>query len=127
MSAATAAAPGAANGVAPQTATSSGLLLWEEAQRPYVESSHRVADALQSALAQKFPGSPATSTQFAVRELRSVAAPAIAVEVSSVTAGDSNSLLAIGASLTGTIERIIQAIRPPGSLPASAGGTAGAK
>jgi hypothetical protein len=62
-----------------------------------------------------------------VRELRSVAAPAIAVEVSSVTAGDSNSLLAIGASLTGTIERIIQAIRPPGSLPASAGGTAGAK
>src|SRR5580658_9590668 len=43
VSAATAAAPGAANGVAPQTATSSGLLLWEEAQRPYVESSHRVA------------------------------------------------------------------------------------
>jgi N-acetylmuramoyl-L-alanine amidase len=129
VSAATAAAPGAANGVAPQTATSSGLLLWEEAQRPYVESSHRVADALQSALAQKFPGSPATSTQFAVRELRSVAAPAIAVEVSSVTAADSNSLLAIGASLTGTIERTIQAMRPPGSLPASLGigGTAGAK
>src|SRR5580693_8279235 len=117
---------GTAN-TAPQTAPASGLLVWEEAQRPYVESSHRVADALQSALAQKFPGSPATSTRFAVRELRSVAAPAIAVEVSSVTAGDSNSLLAIGASLTGTIERIIQAIRPPGSLPASAGGTAGAK
>jgi N-acetylmuramoyl-L-alanine amidase len=121
--------PGATNVVAPQTAPSSGLLLWEEAQRPYVESSHRVADLLQSALAQKFPGSPATSTRFAVRELRSVAAPAIAVEVSSVTAADSNSLLAIGASLTGMIERTIQAMRPPGSLPAnpSLGGTAGAK
>jgi N-acetylmuramoyl-L-alanine amidase len=111
----------------PNIAPAGGLLVWEEAQRPYVESSHRVADALQSALAQKFPGSPATSTRFAVRELRSVAAPAIAVEVSSVTAGDSNSLLAIGASLTGAIERSIQAMRPPGSLPASVGGTAGAK
>jgi N-acetylmuramoyl-L-alanine amidase len=115
--------------IAPQTAPASNLLVWEEAQRPYTESSHRVADALQSALAQKFAGSPATSTRFAVRELRSVAAPAIAVEVSSITAADSNSLLAIGASLTGTIERSIQAMRALGSLPASLGpgGTAGAK
>jgi N-acetylmuramoyl-L-alanine amidase len=113
--------------VAAQTAPGTNLLVWEEAQRPYVESSHRVADVLQSTLAQKFVGSPATSTRFAVRELRSVAAPAIAVEVSSVTTADSNSLLAIGASLTGTIERTIQAMRPTGSLPASAGGTAGAK
>jgi N-acetylmuramoyl-L-alanine amidase len=125
--AANAAGPGVTTVVAPQTAPNSGLLVWEEAQRPYLESSHRVADVLQSVLAQKFAGSPATSMRFAVRELRSVAAPAIAVEVSSVTAADSNSLLAIGASLTGTIERSIQAMRPPGSLPASPGGTAGAK
>jgi hypothetical protein len=92
-----------------------------------LEGSHRLADALQAALAQKFPGSPATSTRFAVRELRSVAAPAIAVEVSSVSAGDSNSLLAMGASMTATVERTIQAMRPLGSLPASLGGTAGAK
>jgi N-acetylmuramoyl-L-alanine amidase len=124
----TATTAGMAN-VPPQTAPGNGLLVWEEAQRPYRESSHRAADTLQSALAQKFPGSPATSTRFAVRELRSVAAPAIAVEVSSVTAADSNSLLAIGASLTGTIERTIQAMRPPGSMPASLrlGGTPGAK
>jgi N-acetylmuramoyl-L-alanine amidase len=119
-SAATAA--GAAN-----AAPASGLLVWEEAQRPYLETSHRVADVLQSALAQKFAGSPATSTRFAVRELRSVAAPAIAVEVSSVSVADSNSLLASGASLASTIERSIQAMRPPGSLPASMGGTAGAR
>jgi N-acetylmuramoyl-L-alanine amidase len=129
-----AAAAGAANApgivatnVVPASAPASGLLVWEEAQRPYMESSHRVADVLQSALAQKFAGSPATSTRFAVRELRSVAAPAIAVEVSSVSVADSNSLLAIGASLASTIERSIQAMRPPGSLPASMGRTAGAK
>ncbi len=119
---------GTANAAPPaaaQATPTSGLLVWEEAQRPYIESSRRVADALQAALAQKFPGSPATSVRFAVRELRSVAAPAIAVEVSSVAAADSNSLLAIGASLTGTIERSIQAMRPQGSSPASLTGTAG--
>jgi N-acetylmuramoyl-L-alanine amidase len=124
---ANAAGPSATNVIAPQTAPGTGLLVWEEAQRPYVESSHHLADVLQAALAQKFPGSPAASMRFAVRDLRSVAAPAIAVEVSSVTAADSNSLLAIGASMTGTIERTIQAMRPPESSPASAGGTAGAK
>jgi hypothetical protein len=123
---ATTAASGATS-VAPPSAQSIGLLMWEEAQRPYMESSHRLADVLQSALAQKFPGSPMTSTRFAVRELRSVAAPAIAVEVSSVSVGDSNSLLAMGSSMAATIMRSIQAVRPPGSLPANLAGAAGAK
>jgi N-acetylmuramoyl-L-alanine amidase len=132
MSPATAAGAGVANapGMAPTSVAPPpriALIVWEEAQRPYMEGSHRLADALQSALAQKFPGSPGTSTRFAVRELRSVAAPAIAVEVSSVSAADSNSLLAMGASLAATVERSIQAIRPLGSLPASLSGTAGAK
>jgi len=130
MSPATAAGAANAPGMAPTTVApppTVGLIVWEEAQRAYMESSHRLADALQSALAQKFPGSPGTSTRFAVRELRSVAAPAIAVEVSSVSAADSNSLLAMGASLAATVERSIQAIRPLGSLPASLSGTAGAK
>jgi N-acetylmuramoyl-L-alanine amidase len=123
VSAATAGGP--TNVVAPPNAPSSGLILWEEAQRPYLESSHKLADTLQAALAQKFAGSPVASTRFAVRELRSVAAPAIAVELSSVTAADSNSLLAMGASLAVTIERSIQAVRPTGSLPGSLAGTAG--
>jgi N-acetylmuramoyl-L-alanine amidase len=121
-----------ATNAAPANAPSApigGLLVWEEAQRPYTESSRRLADVLQSALAQRFAGSPATATRFAVRELRSVAAPAIAVEVSSVSVADSNSLLAMGSSLAATIERSVQAARPAGSLPASlgGGGTAGAK
>src|SRR5271170_7042561 len=122
-------AGGAANATAVPVATSapiSGLLVWEEAQRPYTESSRRLADVLQAALAQKFAGSQATATRFAVRELRSVAAPAIAVEVSSMSVADSNSLLAMGSSLAATIERSVQAARPAGSLPAGVGGTAGA-
>jgi N-acetylmuramoyl-L-alanine amidase len=114
--------------VAPtQSGPSSGLMVWEEAQRPYTESSHRLADALQTALAQKFSGSPGASSRFAVRDLRSVGTPAIAVEVSSISVSDPNSLLAMGASLAATIERSVQAMRPQGSLPASIPGTAGAK
>jgi N-acetylmuramoyl-L-alanine amidase len=127
-SAANTTGPVAMSAAPPANATSapiSGLQVWEEAQRPYTESSRHLADLLQSALAQKFAGSPATSTRFAVRELRSVAAPAIAVEVSSVSVADSNSLLAMGSSLAATIERSVQAARPPGSLPASLGGVAG--
>lgn len=130
VSAATGADSSSATGtdaVSAAPALSRGLIVWEEAQRPYLESSHRLADALQAALAQKFAGSPGASTRFAVRELRSVAAPAIAVEISTISTSDPNSLLAMGASLTGTIERIVQAMRPQGSLPASVAGTAGAK
>jgi N-acetylmuramoyl-L-alanine amidase len=133
VSAATAAggtdAVGTGGGAAAQlpSAPSTGLMVWERAQLPYTDASRRLADALQAALAQKFAGSPSASARFAVRELRSVAAPAIAVEVSSISVADPNSLLAMGASLTATVERTVQAMRPQGSLPASAAGTAGAK
>src|SRR5580700_4869807 len=125
--AANASGPGAVSAVPTQNASSSRLMVWEEAQRPYSESSQKLADALQAALAQKFAGSPGTSARFAVRELRSVAAPAIAVEVSSISGSDSNSLLAMGASLAATIERSVQAMRPQGSLPAGVVGNAGGK
>jgi N-acetylmuramoyl-L-alanine amidase len=120
-------AAGAAVAVSAAPEPSNRLLVWEEAQRPYLESSHRLADALQAALAQKFAGSPGTSARFAVRELRSVAAPAIAVEVSTISGSDPNSLLAMGVSLAATIERSVQAMHPQGSLPAGGAGTAGGK
>jgi hypothetical protein len=56
-----------------------------------------------------------------------VAAPAIAVEVSSISVTDPNALLALGASLAATIERSVQAMRPQGSLPAGVVGNAGGK
>jgi N-acetylmuramoyl-L-alanine amidase len=104
-----------------------GLILWDQAQQSFVEASHHFADVLQAQLAQKFSGSSAVSTRVAMRELRSVAAPAVAVEVSSVSVTDPNTLLVMGAPLAAAIARGVQALRPLGSSPGSASGQAGTK
>ena len=65
-----------------------GLNSWNEAQRAYLNSSHRLADLIQIMLVQKFSGSPLTPLGAAVRDLRSVAGPAVAIELSSVSAPD---------------------------------------
>ncbi len=103
------------------------LIPWEKGQQSYLEASHRLADALQSTLAQRFNGSPTAATRFAVRELRSVAAPAIAVEASSVSGADPNSLLVMGAPLAMSIVRTVQTLRPlvPAATPSP--GPVGAK
>jgi N-acetylmuramoyl-L-alanine amidase len=102
----------AANAVQQPAPPSGGLLTWEEAQRPYAETSRHFADIFESDLAQHFSGSPAASTGAAVRELRSVAAPAVAVEISSVAVSDPNSLTALAQPLATSILRSIQAYRP---------------
>ena len=65
-----------------------GLNSWNGAQRVYLNSSHHLADLIQVELAQKFSGSADTSLGAAVRGLRSVAGPAVAIELSSVSAPD---------------------------------------
>jgi N-acetylmuramoyl-L-alanine amidase len=105
---------------APGTAAASdapkSLAIWAEAQRPYSGSSHRLADLLQAELAQRFSGSAATSTPFAIRELRSVSAPAIAVELSSISVPDPNMLAAMGAPLATALVRGVQTLRPGNTL-----------
>ena len=114
--------------VTPTAATRvSSLVLWDQAQQPFVEVSHRLADMLQVQLAQRFGGSPAVSTRIAVRELRSVAAPAVAVEVSSVSVGDPNTLLVMGAPLAASIVRGVQVLRPLGSSPGNSSAPAGTR
>lgn len=95
------------------------LIPWDKGQQSYLEASHRLADTLQSALAQRFSGSPAVSRRFAVRELRSVTATAIAVEASSVSDSDPNSLLVMGAPLAMSIVHAVETLRPLGSAPTS--------
>ncbi|HEX4074070.1 MAG TPA: N-acetylmuramoyl-L-alanine amidase [Candidatus Acidoferrales bacterium] len=95
----------------------SGLSSWNEAQRGYTNASHRLAELIQIELAQKFSGTPDTSPGAAVRGLRSVAAPAVAVELSSVSATDPNALAnSAAAPLGDAIGRAITAFRavPPG-------------
>lgn len=99
--------PGTApnSGASATSSQSRGLLPWEEAQRPFADASKRLADMIETELAKSFPGSPSTSSLAEVRSLRSVAAPAVAVEVSSVSNGNEQSLEALGPPLAGALVR----------------------
>ncbi|MGB6874718.1 MAG: N-acetylmuramoyl-L-alanine amidase [Candidatus Acidiferrales bacterium] len=106
-----------ANPVVPQPAAPPpGFLLWREAQRPFLTQSVKLGDLVQIELAQKFKGSPEISSSAPVAVLRSVAAPAVAVEISSVAA-DQQQLESMSADLAYSIARAVAAyktIYPPG-------------
>jgi N-acetylmuramoyl-L-alanine amidase len=89
-----------------------GLKPWNEAQRAYVNSSHLLADLIQIELAQKFSGSADTSLGASVRGLRSVAGPAVAIELSSVSAPNPAALAnSTAAPLGDAIARAVTAFR----------------
>lgn len=87
-------ASGPASGAtaAPAPALHPGLLNWEDAQRAYTDWSRRLAELLQIQLAQKFPGSAEIPQAVPVRQLRNIAAPAVAIELSSVAVPDARQL-----------------------------------
>jgi N-acetylmuramoyl-L-alanine amidase len=103
-------APVALSGSSP-----TGLVTWNEAQRSYVDQSQRLADQLQGQLAPVFPGSPQASAGVELRGLRSVATPAVDIEVSSVSLADARSLTVLAGPLAASIARGIQAFRPANS------------
>jgi len=70
---------------APPSYDTPGLISWDRAQAPFVGLSHKLGDMVQAELAKRFKGSPATAQVAPVRQLRTTAAPAIAVEISSVS------------------------------------------
>jgi N-acetylmuramoyl-L-alanine amidase len=97
------------------------LLAWEEAQRPFVGTSHHLADTLQADLTLRFAGSPAVSSAVAVRGLRSVAGPAIAIELSNVAVTDPNQLVAMAAPLATAIVHLVNASRGAGGASGNPG------
>ncbi|MGH9773518.1 MAG: N-acetylmuramoyl-L-alanine amidase family protein [Candidatus Acidiferrales bacterium] len=99
---------------APLAASSAppGWVPWNEAQRPFTNLSGRLADLMQVQLAQRFRGSPEISTAFPVRVLRSVAAPAVAVEISSVSVADPGQLDPLMQPLAQAIGRALIAFKP---------------
>jgi N-acetylmuramoyl-L-alanine amidase len=88
------------------------LVPWNEAQRSYSDSSQRLADQIQSQMASAFPGSPQTSAGVQVRSLRSVAAPAVGIEISSVAVTDAKSLTVFAGPLATAIAKGVQGYRP---------------
>jgi N-acetylmuramoyl-L-alanine amidase len=77
-----------ANSDMPPLTNSNGLIPWDRAQAPFLGLSRKFADLVQAQLAMRFKGSPPTAQTATVRQLRTTAAPAIAVEISSIVVDD---------------------------------------
>lgn len=105
------------------TADASGLISWDRAQIPFQGLSRKLGDLVQGHLAERFKGSPATAQTAAVRQLRTTAAPAIAVEVSSVVVEDRAELDRMGPGVADAIARGIAEFRPLYVVPSTSGGT----
>jgi N-acetylmuramoyl-L-alanine amidase len=106
---------GAGSGINGLSGPAGNLVEWEEAQRSYTPASRHFADLMQKELAQVFPSSPAASTPAAVRGLRSITLPAVAIEISSVAEAPPGSWTAVGSLIATAIEKSVAAFRPANS------------
>ena len=84
---------------------------WDDAQSGYQISSRRFAELLQVELAQKLPHSPDVPKFAEVRQLRVVAHPAVAVELSSVAEDDTSALTKAAGPLSAALARAITVYR----------------
>ena len=84
------------------------LIEWDLAQKSYLPRSQRLAELAQIQLAQKFQGSPEAAMQVPVYQLRTIAAPAIAIEIASVaSATDPKKLAQMAQPLADAITRAV--------------------
>jgi N-acetylmuramoyl-L-alanine amidase len=102
-----------------------GLIPWDRAQAPFTGLSHKLGDLVQAELAKRFKGSPPTAQTAPVRQLRTTAAPAIAVEISSVSVQERAALDRMVPGVAEAIASGVAAFRPSYVLPAVPGGTPG--
>jgi len=98
-----------------------GLIPWDRAQAPFVSLSRKLGDLVSALLAQRFKGSPAVAQTASVRQLRTTAAPAIAVEISSVTVEDRAQLDHMAPGVADAIARGAAAFRPTYVVPVNPG------
>ncbi|MGO9641718.1 MAG: N-acetylmuramoyl-L-alanine amidase family protein [Candidatus Acidiferrales bacterium] len=89
-----------------------GLRDWDHAQEPYLDQSRRLAELVQIQLSQRFRGSPDLPMAVAIRQLRTVAAPAIAVEVSSVSVPNRSQLDEMSSPLAQAVAKAVSDFLP---------------
>jgi len=106
----------------PPVAGSSGLIPWDRAQAPLLGLSKTFGDLVQGFLAQRFKGSPDAAQTASVRQLRTTAEPAIAVEISSVTVEDRAELDRMAPGVADAIARGAAAFKPSYIVPTTPGG-----
>ena len=108
----------------PSNSDPSGLISWDRAQMPFQSLSRKLADTVQGLLAQKFKGSPNNAQTAAIRQLRTTAAPAIAVEISSVVVDDRADLDRMAPGVADAIATGVAMFKPSFVVPViSSGGT----
>ena len=88
-----------------------GLLPWDRAQFKFIDQSRRLAELIQIQMAQRFRGSSETPFEAPVRQLRTVGAPAVAIEVSSISVPDRAPLDQMGPGLADGVARAVAAFR----------------
>ncbi len=96
----------------PSAPDTNGLIPWDRAQAPFLPLSRRLGDMVQGFLSQRFKGSPQNAQAAAVRQLRTTAAPAIAVEIASVSVEDRNILDRMAPGIADAIARGCSGFRP---------------
>jgi N-acetylmuramoyl-L-alanine amidase len=99
-----------------------GLLPWDQAQAPFLNLSRKLGDTVQGLLSQRFKGSPREAQTASVRQLRTTAAPAIAVEISSVSVERREDLDRMAPGVADAIARGVAAFRPSYVVPVMAAG-----
>jgi N-acetylmuramoyl-L-alanine amidase len=94
-----------------------GLLPWDQAQAPFLNLSRKLGDTVQGLLSQRFKGSPREAQTASVRQLRTTAAPAIAVEISSVSVERREDLDRMAPGVADAIARGVAAFKPSYVVP----------
>jgi N-acetylmuramoyl-L-alanine amidase len=87
------------------------LVPWDRAQFGFVDQSRRLAELIQIQMAQRFRGTSETPFEAPVRQLRTVGAPAVAIEVSSVSVPTRAPLDQMGPGLADGVARAVAAFR----------------
>jgi len=111
----------------PPTNDATGLIPWDRAQGPFVGLSHKLGDLVQQELATRFRGSPESAQIAPIRQLRTTAAPAIAVEISSVTVPERADLDRMVPGVAEAIAQGIIAFKPSYVVPVPSATPGGAQ
>jgi N-acetylmuramoyl-L-alanine amidase len=107
---------------AAQITARTNLIEWDHAQRSSVELSRQLAALTQAQLLPRFRGSPAMPIAAPVRQLRTIAAPAIAVEISSIDVTDAKRLEQMAQPLADAIGKAVAEFHFPATIPAAGTG-----
>lgn len=102
-----------------------GLIPWDRAQAPFLNLSHKLGDLVQAEMAKRFRGSPPTAETAPIRQLRTTAAPAIAVEISSVVVQSRSDLDRMIPGVADALARGVAAFRPSYVVPGLPGSNPG--